>query len=409
MRPLRLLRLLGPSMRGLAAHRARSLLAVLGVAVGVAAVVLVAALGEGAERELLAGLTAQGAHLLVIRPAQAPRRAARPELQGRVSTLTPADAEALGELAPVAGAAAAVDGRRRVKSRAGAAPALVVGTTASFIRVRGFTLGRGAFFTAEDDGAAERVVVLGARVGAALFPGGEAVGETVRVGAVPFEVVGVLAPQGVTADGADVDTQVYVPLRTALRRVFNARALGAVYVRVREGAARRNAEAEIRGLLRARHGLDARGRPDDFALQDPHRAVAARRQIARAFTLFTGALAAVSLAVGGTGILALMLLSVRERTHEIGVRRAVGARARDVRAQFLAEAVVLSAAGGVLGVAAGVAGTAAVAAATGWAVRVPAWAATAGLGLSAATGLAFGVLPAVRAARLSPAVAILRP
>jgi putative ABC transport system permease protein len=406
MRSLRLVRLLGLSLRALLAHRTRSALAVVGVAVGVAAVVLVAAMGEGAQRELLAGMASQGAHLLVVRPAQARRTVARREVAGRVATLTPADGEAIAEVGPVAEIAPAIDGKLKVRSEAGATPALVVGTTASFLRVRAFGLARGRFFSDDDDVSAARVVVLGARVSATLFSGGDPLGETVRVGAVPCEVIGVLEPQGVTADGADVDTQVYLPLRTALRRVFNARALGNVYVRVREGASFPAAEAEIRALLRERHRLDARERPDDFDVQDPERALAVKRQVARTVTLFTAGLAAVSLLVGGTGILALMLLTVRERTPEIGLRRAVGARARDVLVQFLAEAVSLSAAGGLAGVAAGALGAAAVAAATGWPVHVPAWAAAAGLGVSALVGLAFGVLPALRAASLPPSVAI---
>jgi putative ABC transport system permease protein len=408
MSPLRTLRLLALSLRALLAHRTRSALAALGVAVGVAAVVLVTALGEGAQRELVAGMASQGAHLLVVRPAQTRRLVARREVAGRVATLTPADGEALAELAPVAELAPAVDGRRKLRAEAGATPALVVGTTAAFLRVRGFEVARGAFFGEDDDAGAARVVVLGARVGATLFPGADPLGETVRIGAAPFEVVGVLAPQGVTADGAEVDTQVYVPLRTALRRVYNARALTAVYVRVREGASFPRAEAEIGALLRERHRLEERGRPDDFEVQDPARVLAVKRQVARAVALFTAGLAAVSLLVGGTGILALMLLSVRERTPEIGVRRAVGARPRDVLVQFLGEAVALSAAGGLAGVAAGALGAAAVAGATGWPVRVPAWAAAAGLAVSALVGLVFGVLPALRAARLPPSVAISR-
>lgn len=406
MVPLRALRLLSLSVRALLAHRTRSALAVAGVAVGVAAVVLVTALGESAQRELLAGMASQGTRLLVVRPAQAQRTAARKEVQGRLSTLSAADGEALGELGPVAEAAPAVDRRLKVKSEIGTTPALAVGTTAAFLRIRGFALSRGAFFTAEDDQGGERVVVLGARVASTLFPGGDPLGETVRVGAVPFEVIGVLAPQGVTSDGADVDTQVYLPLRTALRRVFNVVALGSVYVRLRDDAPAARAEAEIRALLRERHRLDLRDRPDDFAVQDPARVLAAQRQVARAVTLFTLGLAAISLLVGGTGILALMLLSVRERTTEIGVRRAVGARAPDILVQFLGEAVGLAGAGGLGGVLLGAAGSAAVGAATGWAVQVPPWAAAAGLGVSTAVGLAFGVLPALRAARLHPAAAI---
>lgn len=408
MKALRLLRVLGVCLRALAAHRTRSLLAVAGVAVGVAAVIEVAALGRGAEAQLLAGMSAQGAGLLVIRPAQVRPLVARRELRGRVTTLTPADGEAIATLPSVTRAAPVMDGPLRVRSEAGSARALVVGTTVAFPEVRSFALERGAFFSADDDRTAARVAVLGARARAALFPLGGAVGSEVRIGGAPFEVVGTLEPQGVSADGADVDTQVYVPLRTALRRVWNARGLGSVFVEVREGASPARAEAEIRALLRARHRLDERGRPDDFVVQDPARAVTARRQAARTVTRYTAGLAAISLLVGGTGILALMLLSVRERTSEIGVRRAFGARPRDVGLQFLAEATVLSTGGGLAGLVLGVLGAWATAAATGWPVRAPAWAVATGLGASALTGLASGVLPALRAARLPPALAVSR-
>ncbi len=405
---MRLLRLLRPSLRALLSHRTRSLLAIAGVAVGVAAVQLVTAIGQGAQAELVAGMASQGARLLVVRPAQVKRLVARKEVQGRVATLLPADAEALTELPAVTGVAPAVDGSFRVRSASGSTRSLVVGTAPTFPRVRGFRLERGAFFSPEQDGASERVAVLGARVRATLFPGQDPLGRTIRIGSVPFEVIGALEPQGVTADGADVDAQVYVPLRTALRRLLNTRALGSAFVEVREGEPFPAVEAEIRSLLRQRHRLGLRDRPDDFAVQDPEKALAARRQVAQAVTLFTAGLAAVSLLVGGTGILALMLLSVRERTPEIGLRRAVGARPRDVLVQFLAEAVALSAAGGALGVAMGALGSWATAAATGWPVRVPAWAALAGVVLSAVLGVVFGAWPARQAARLAPVVALAR-
>ncbi len=408
MHPLRLLRLLRPSLRTLLAHRTRSLLAVLGVAVGVTAVQLVTAIGRGAQAELVAGMGSQGTRLLVVRPAQAKRLVARREVQGRLATLLPSDAEALSELAAVADVAPAIDGGFRVKSPAGSTLARVVGTSPAFLRVRGFRLERGTFFAPDQYAAADRVAVLGARVRAVLFPGQDPLGGSIRIGGVPFEVIGALQPEGVTADGADVDVQVYVPLRTALRRLFNARALGSVFLQVREDAPLPAAQAEIREVLRERHRLDLRDRPDDFTVQDPAKAIAARRQVASAVTLFTAGLAAVSLLVGGTGILALMLLSVRERTPEIGLRRAVGARPRDVLIQFLAEAVALSAAGGALGAALGSMGAWMAAAATGWPVRTPAWAALAALALSAALGVVFGAWPARRAARLSPVVALSR-
>jgi putative ABC transport system permease protein len=304
--------------------------------------------------------------------------------------------------------APAIDGSRLVRSEVGTTRGLVLGTTANFLDVRGFRLARGAFFTYEDEEAATRVVVLGARVRAALCPAGEPVGAVVRIANVPFEVVGVLEAQGVTADGADVDTQLYVPLRTALRRMFNTRALGSVFIRVRDEAPMPRVESDLRAVLRERHHLDERERADDFAVQNPERALAAKRQVTRVMTLFTLSVAAISLLVGGTGILALMLLSVRERTAEIGLRRAVGAWPLDILTQFLAEAMTLAAGGGLAGVGLGVLGAWATAAATGWPVSVTASSALAGVGISASLGLVFGLWPASQAARLPPVVALSR-
>jgi putative ABC transport system permease protein len=399
-------RVLGPSLRTLAAHRVRSALAVTAVAIGIAAVVLTSAIGKGAENEVLGGIAALGENLLVVRPAQVEKAVARKAIRGLATSLRLEDAGAIQALPRVASVAPALEGLVKVRSRDGAMVAKVVGTTPSFPRVRGFELASGRFFNDEDSRAAHRVAVLGARVRALLFAGEEAVGSEIRIRGVRYEVVGTLRAKGTTFGGSDEDTQVFVPVRTALRRVWNARSLTTVFVSARLSEDGAGTEAEIRELLRDRHRLELRARSDDFEIQNQLRLLASQRQTARSLTLLTAALAAVSLLVGGTGVLALMLLSVKERTGEIGLRMAVGARPRDVLVQFLGEALALTLAGGVAGLTLGALGTWAAASATGWPVRVSTPAALAALATAAVVGLVFGLVPAQRAARLSPIEAL---
>jgi putative ABC transport system permease protein len=403
---VRLWRALRLSRRALAAHRLRASLAVASVAVGVAALVLTRAVGQGAQEAVARTIEAMGADLVVVKPAPVRRLAARTQVRGLATTLSPDDGAAIAALPSVLRAAPAAERALRVKAGTRAAPASVLGTTPAFEEVRNLRLRSGRFFDAEEEGAARRVAVLGARVADALFPGEDATGRSLRVRGVPFEVVGVLEARGVMADGSDEDGQVIIPLRTALRRVFNTSWLTLVFVRAADQGARERAAAEIAALLRERHGLAARARPDDFAVQGEDRMLAGQRDAAASLTLLTSALGALALLVGGAGILALMLLSVKERTPEIGLRMAVGARPRDVLAQFLLEAAALAVGGWAAGLALAGLGAVAVRVLTAWPLAVPRGALAASLAMAAGTGLVFGALPARAAARLPPVQAL---
>jgi putative ABC transport system permease protein len=347
-----------------------------------------------------------GPRMLVLRPAQVRRSASHREVQGLATTLRREDCEAIAELSVVQAVAPAVDGPKRVRSPAGALVSKVLGTEPSFPGVRGFRLDTGRFFDEEEDRERRRVAVLGARVRRVLFPGEDPLGREIRIGSVPFQVIGTLAEKGASAGGMDEDTQVFIPVQTALRRVFNVRSLTNVFVTVADADALRRGREEIAGLLRERHRLDRHGKPDDFAVQDQAKLLATQAQVARTLTLATTGLAAISLLIGGIGIVALMLLSVRERTSEIGLRLAVGARPWDILVQFLGEAMALAVAGGAVGVALGAFAAGGVAAATHWPVRASLPAILAALGVSGAVGLAAGIVPAIRAARLAPRVAL---
>jgi len=403
---MRFLRTLKPSLRALLAHRTRSLLAASGVAIGIAAVFLTSAISRGAQAELQKNLGAMGTRMLVVRPQTVKRVVARRELEGLRTTLKLDDYLAIRELAQVAYAAPVVEGPYKVKVNRAVVTTKALGTTSAFFRIRDFAIAKGRLFDDEEDGGRARLTVLGAQVAASLFPNEEPIGQEVRIGQVTFEVVGTLRAKGVAADGADADNQVFVPVVTAMSRLFDVRWLSSIFVRVATSSDLRAVATQVEELLRERHACQ--GRPDDFAVQDQRRFVSAQARTMGPLTWLTGGLAALALLIGGTGILALMLLSVRERTPEIGLRMAVGARPRDVLVQFLAEALVLSLAGGLTGIVVGALGTAVLARATHWPVQVSVEAVAISCAMAGLTGLLFGAIPARRAARLQPVEALSR-
>jgi putative ABC transport system permease protein len=420
-------RALRPALRALAAHRLRVALALAGIAAGVAAVLLTSALGRGAESEVVRGLEAMGTNLLVVRPATAKRLVARKEVRGLVTSLSVADGEAIADLDRVEEAIPGIDGGLRIKAGNGAVVSTVLGTTPAFPRVRRFRLRAGRFFDDADDRAARRVAVLGARVVERLSPeegpparpappaandplaaadSAGLLGRWIRIRGVPFEVVGILEAKGVAADGSDEDNQIVIPIRTALRRVFNVPWITTVFVSVRDPRRMDEAQAEIGALLRERHRLATAGKPDDFAVQNRAKLLASQKATAESLALLTAGLAALALVVGGTGILALQLTSVKERTGEIGLRMAVGARPRDILFQFLAESTALALGGWLAGVAAGGLGAAAVALGTEWKVGLPVEALLASLAMAVVSGLGFGAFPARKASLLPPIQAL---
>jgi putative ABC transport system permease protein len=246
--------------------------------------------------------------------------------------------------------------------------------------------------------------LVGATVLGELFDGTDPLGARVRIGRVPFEVVGVAAPRGVDLSGVDQDDMVVIPLRTAMRRVLNVSHVQSLYVQARGAEWMEQAEEEIREVLRERHRLG--DKPDDFTIQNQATLLQAERQTSRSLTLLIGSVAAISLFVGGVGILAVMLIAVRERMSEIGLRRALGARRADIRLQFLVESVLVAGAGGLLGALSGAAVTRLAAYAARWPMEMS-WSMTLlAMGFSCALGMLFGIYPALRAAKLQPITAL---
>jgi len=336
----------------------------------------------------------------VVRPAQVDKLVARKAVRGQVTSLRIEDCDEISALAAVREAAPGTEMRMRLKAGRGSTDALVLGTSAAFRSLRSLRLRYGRFFQSSEDAAAQRVAVLGARVAEALFPGRDPTGAAIRIRGLPFEIVGVLAGRGVLPDGSDEDGNVFVPSRTALRRLFNSTWLSAVFVSARDGRMDET-EAEIRRLLRNRHRLAA-DKPDDFAIQSQAKLLALREAVADSLSMLALGLAGASMLVSGTGVLALMLLSVKERTAEIGLRMAIGARRSDVFLQFFAEASILALGGWLVGAVLAAFTVGAMALASDWPVGLPVSGLAATLVVTAATGIGFGALPARKAARMPP-------
>jgi putative ABC transport system permease protein len=392
---MRLGRALRLSWRALTAHRLRTALALTSVSAGVTAVVLTGAIAAGTARGIDRQIQSMGANLLIVRPAEVKRFVGRKEVSGFATTLTPDDYDVVAALPGVARAAPGIDANANVKGGNVTTPALVVGTTPAFTEVRRFTVRRGRFFDADDDAHARRVAVLGARVAEALFDG-EGTGRQMRIRGVPFDVIGVLAAKGVLADG-DEDNRVLVPVRTGLRRVFNVRWLTAIYVSVGDPRDLTHIEAQIDAVLGARH------RPmRDFEVQDATRYFTLQRRMSESLEALSWGVGGVTLLLGGTGIMALMLMSVKERTGEIGLRVAVGARPRDIVSQFLMESTALSLGGWVGGMLAGALGALAIGLGTNLALAPPAAAIGGSFLMAIVVGLGFGAWPARRASVVPP-------
>jgi putative ABC transport system permease protein len=401
---MRVRRSIGPSLKALFAHRVRATLAVSSVTAGVAAVIVTSAIGAGAATDIRRQIDSIGANLLVVRPAQVKRFVARTEVKGVVTTLRVDDFEAIAPLDAVRDAVPGLEGPVKVKAGAAAMTTKVLGTAPEFPAVRRFQIRSGRFFDADDNRAARRVAVLGARVADALFEQNP-IGQPIRIRGIPFDVIGVLAPKGVVA-GGDEDNQIVVPIQTALRRLFNATWLTSIFVRVADSREVPDAEREISRALRMRHRLDAEEQPD-FEVQNAATFLALQQQTVETVARLTTAVGAIAVVVGGTGILALMLMSIKERTGEIGLRMAVGAQPLDILLQFLLEATLLALAGWTGGAFLGVGGATVVAFTTSWKIGVPWEALLVSFGMAMTIGLGFGVFPA-RSASLIPPIQALR-
>ncbi len=391
-------------------NRLRTALTALGVIIGVGAVVTMMAIGAGAQARVAEQIRSLGSNLIIVLSGSITSGGVRLG-SGSLLTITEDDARAIQrDVRSVEVAAPTMRGGVQVVFGNSNWSTALQGVTAEYFRARDWGAVSGRLLTPEDVDAASKVVVLGQTVAENLFGGTDPLDQTVRIKAVPFTVVGVLARKGQSTRGEDQDDTLLIPLSTAKKKVLgvsqaNARAVGAILVKVTAPDRMGEAEALIRDLLRERHHLQPH-EDDDFAIRNLSEVLASQEAASRVLSLLLAAVAAVSLVVGGIGIMNIMLVSVTERTREIGLRRAVGARRRDILNQFLIEAVFVSLAGGLIGIAVGIVGSYVVGLVFQWSVLVS-WAAVLPAFLfAAAVGVFFGYYPARKASRLKPIEAL---
>ncbi len=392
------------ALESIAANWLRAALTMLGIVIGVAAVITMVALGTGAQRAVNEQIAALGADLLSVYAGQSYHRGVA---SSAPVSLTTRDAEALARNTEFFSAVVPeLQGRRQVKWSNQNASLNVVGTTPEYFGVKGFELEYGRAFTLGDDEARRRYAVLGASVPGELSTTASALlGKVVTLGGVPFEVIGVAAEKGAEGSWRNPDEQIWVPLASARLRLFGADRLRTVSVEVAEGVPLEQGMVEIERILRREHHLRS-GEESDFRIRNRRDVLAMQQETSEVFTALLASIAGVSLLVGGIGIMNIMLVSVTERTREIGIRKALGATRSDILLHFLVEAVVLCLVGGVLGVALGAGGAIALSRVAGWNTSLSPLPIALAFAFSACVGLFFGLWPARRAASLHPIEAL---
>ena len=403
-----LLTIVRVALKALGRNKLRTALTMLGMIIGVAAVVTMVGLGRGAQEEIEAQIRKAGPNLIRVRAGNF-RRGGISQGIGGAPTLTVADADAIRAQVPgVLHLSASVNTREQVVSANRNWPTLIEGSDVELPPIRSWDVQHGAFFDAAQVRAAARVAVLGSVVRDNLFgPQTDPVGERIRIRNQSFRIIGVMAAKGAGAFGQDQDDVIFVPYTTVQKKLRGRDGvnISGIFVSAHSPDSVDRVAGEIAAVLRTRHEL-APGEPDDFMVRSQTDVTAMRSQMTRTMTGLLASIAGVSLIVGGIGIMNIMLVSVTERTREIGLRMAVGAQGRDVLRQFLVEAAVLSLVGGLAGAALGFGVSAALTRLLDWPTAIPAEAVAAAVAFAGATGIVFGFYPARQAARLDPIEAL---
>ena len=402
--------LLRIALRALAVNKLRSALTMLGIVIGVGAVIVMIAVGSGAQRRVEEQIRALGSNLLLVMPGSTTAGGVRLGY-GSGSTLTEDDVTAINREIPEALAAPALRGAAQVIWGNANWSTQVFGVTPEYLDVRQWPLAAGRSFEPAEMAAAAKVCLIGATVAGQLFGAADPLDQSIRIKRVPFTVIGVLEVKGQSLMGTDQDDLVLLPIKTARSRVLGTasaarnRTVGTIWVKAADGLDTKVVEAHVRSLLRQRHRIQA-GADDDFSLRNLAEVMAAQEASSRVLALLLAAVASVSLLVGGIGIMNIMLVSVTERTREIGLRMAVGARTRDILGQFLVEAVTLSLIGGLVGVALGIGAALGIAELAGWRILISPQAVGLAVAFAFVIGVFFGFYPARKAARLNPVEAL---
>lgn len=390
----------------LKSHKTRTFLASLGIVIGIAAVIVMVAIGKGAHQQVMDVIAKMGENLVTINAGEMKRRGGRLRLAGNVTTLNLRDVDYLSESVSGLALVAPFETKQmKVKYLQSLTETNVAGSTSEFLAARNYEIAFGEMFTERDQKMGMRVAVIGNTAIKNMFGEDDPLGKTVRINAVPFKIIGVFASKGLDSDGVDQDDILLVPINSMLRRILNQTYISTIYAKA---DSRKNIDrmaAQINMILRDRHKLSDQAE-DDFTIISQLELEDLKAETSELFTRLIVGVAAISLLVGGIGVLAVMLISVKERTREIGVRRAVGATRGDIIRQFLFESILIGLFGGCVGVALGV----------GITLGAVAWGAGNLLldlnsiyiatGVCMLIGIIFGLFPAIKASRLDPMVAL---
>ena len=392
------------SFRALRVNKMRSSLTMLGIIIGVGAVIAMVAVGAGASKQIAEQISSMGSNLLIILPGTTTSGGVRMGA-GTQPTLTMGDAEAILRECPAVEAVAPThSGTAQIVSSHMNWSTGVMGTTPSMLNIREWQLTAGRSFTGQDVKSATKVALLGQTVVDNLFGDQDPVGQSIRIKNLPFTVIGVLAPKGQDARGQDQDDVIMIPITTAQKKLFGTQFPGMVRiisVKAKSAEDLAAAEEQITALLKQRHRIGPK-QDNDFTVRNLTQLMQAREASTKVMTLLLGAIASVSLLVGGIGIMNIMLVSVTERTREIGIRMAIGAKTWDIRLQFIIEALTLSLIGGVVGIIVGVSTAMVLSSISGWPTVVSPLSIVLAFGFSGFIGIFFGFYPAYKASLLNP-------
>ena len=399
--------MLGEAWRAMGANRMRTFLTMLGMVIGVGSVVLMMAVGQGAQESVKQSINAMGSNLFIVLSGSSTSGGARSG-SGNTSTLTVADANAIAELDGVSNVAPISMGNAQVVYGNTNWSTSIIGTTPSYLDIRVWELADGYVFSKSDMRSATRVALVGKTVVDNIFGDTDPIGKTIRIKQNPFVVLGVLKRKGQSLDGRDQDDTIIMPLTTAQRKILGNQFVGSVrqvMVQANTPELMPMVEQNINSLLKQRHSI-REGADNDFNVRNLTAVANSAAETTRTMSLLLGAIASVSLLVGGIGIMNIMLVSVTERTREIGIRMAIGARERDILLQFLLEAIVISVIGCFIGLILGISSAVLVNIITQAAVVISGYSVMIAFAVAASVGIFFGYYPARKAARMNPIEAL---